>query len=203
MIVASIFAPREERWPHCDYIACARLLDASCERLGLRHVLISDREWPGLETAVFDLPANLMHLLLDGQRKFLEATPGPVLLVGVDCLVTADPHPVLTGDLTVTIGPFSDCEMNTGGIWCSDGPRCAPVWKAAIDRKPVNWGDDQIALYWAVQASGLDWRTVRAEDHNWAPENAADPAGMPTVAHFRGRRKIFMAEWAARHMGIG
>lgn len=204
MIVASIFAPRYEKWAGCDYDALLMLLDASCKRLGLRHVVISDRPRPApLETAIFDLPEELMPLLLDGQRQFLELTRGPVLFVGADCLVTKDPRPVLQGDLTVTTSPtFSDCEMNTGAIFCADGKTCAPIWKAALDRKPVTWGEDQSSLYAAVQLSDLDVRKVPAELHNWAPEHVEDPAGMPTVVHFRGKRKTWMAEWARRHLDL-
>lgn len=204
MIVASIFAPRYEQWPGCDYLACARLLDASCRRIGLRHVMISDREWPDLETAVFDLPDNLMMLLIDGQRQFLAATSGPVLLVGVDCLLTRDPMPFVAGQVTITTSAtFSDCPMNTGMIWCCDGPTCAPAWESALALKPQGWGDDQRALFAALKASDLDVWTVEAEAHNWAPTTAHDNAGMPTVAHFRGQRKGFMAEWASRFLANG
>lgn len=205
MIVASIFAPRYEKWPGCDYDVLLRLLDASCRRLGLRHVVISDSERPSpLETARFDLPDNLMLAILDGQRQFLATMPGPVLLVGADCLVTRDPRPFLGGgiDMAVTIGPFSDCPMNTGAIWCADGPTCAPVWQAAIGRGPREWGEDQIALYAAVKDSGLRAREVCAEEHNWAPDSLDDDAGMPAVVHFRGRRKAWMADWARRYLGI-
>ncbi len=204
MIVASVFAPRagENRWG-ADYDALLMLLDASCRRLGLRHVVISDAPRPApLDTAVFDLPDNLMALLLDAQRQFLAVTPGPVLLVGADCLVTRDPRPFLHAALTVTIGPFSDCPMNTGAIWCSDGPTCAPIWAEALKRWPRRWGQDQTALWDAIQASQLPRDEMRAEIHNWAPEHVDDPAGRPTVVHFRGRRKAFMADWARRHLGL-
>jgi len=202
VIVASFFAPRVEKWG-CDYDALLMMLDASCRRLGLRHVVISDRNRPApLETTRFDLPENLMLALLDGQRQFLAVTPGPVLLVGADCLVTRDPKPFFVGNMAVTIGPFSDCPMNTGAIFCADGPTCAPVWQAALDRRPLEWGDDQRALYAALKTSGLDYCELPCEAHNWAPDHVGDHAGMPTVVHFRGRRKTFMAEWARRHMGL-
>lgn len=209
MIVASFFAPRYDKWG-CDYDALLLLLDASCRWLGLHHVVISDAPRPApLETAVFDLPENLMLALLDGQRQFLAATPGPVLLVGADCLLTRDPRPFGVGcDMAVTTSPtFSDCVMNTGAIWCADGPTCAPIWRAALDRRPLEWGDDQRALYAAAcddraGGHGLSVRRIPAELHNWAPTNPADDAGMPTVVHFRGRRKAWMAEWASRHMGL-
>lgn len=201
MIVTSFYAYRYDQWG-CDYPALMRLLAASCARFGLRHVAIGDKPLDGLETFVCDLPNNLMLAILDGQRQFLAAHPGPALMVGADCLITRDPRPVLAGDMTITIGPFGDCEMNTGAIWCADGPRCAPVWQAAIDSGPTEWGEDQTSLYTAVRASWLDVRRVRCEDHNWAPDYLAHPAGMPTVVHFRGTRKAWMAEWARMHMGL-
>lgn len=204
MIVASFHAPREDRWG-VDYDALLMLLDASCQRLGLRHVVISDSPRPALlETAIFDLPENLMLAILDGQRQFLAATSGPVLLVGADCLLTANP-PVLIGSIDMAIttsDQFSDCRMNTGAIWCADGRTCAPVWQAALDDNPQKWGEDQTTLYDAVKESGLRVREVRAEDYNWAPNNEFDDAGMPAVVHFRGRRKAWMADWALRHLGL-
>jgi hypothetical protein len=202
VIVASFFAPRYEKWPGTDYDALLLLLDASCKRLGLQHVVISDRPRPGLETALFDLPENLMLAFVDGQRQFLEANPGPVFFTGADCVLTKDPRPYLAGDMVVTIGDFADCPMNSGAIWCADGPTCAPVWKAAVEKNPTEWGDDQRALYAAVKESRLDVRELRCEEHNAAPRNVDDPVGMPTVVHFRGQRKTWMAEWCRRHLGI-
>ena len=203
MIVASFFAPRFEKWPGVDYDALLMLLDASCRRLGLPHIVISDAERPApLISSICSMPQNLMLAILDGQRQLLEVTDGPVLLVGADCLLTRDPRPFLLGDLAITLGPFTDCPMNTGAIWCRDGATCACVWRAALDLNPVDWGDDQRVLYRAVKASGLNVALLRCEDHNWAPDNVSDPAGMPTVVHFRGPRKAWMAAWAARHMGL-
>jgi hypothetical protein len=199
MIVASFFAPRlKDKWGGCDYIALLHLLDASCKRFDLEHMVISDRELPGLNTMICALPENLMLAILDGQRQFLEWAQGPVLLVGADCLILRDPRPILGGDITITIGPFADCPMNTGAIWCAKGPRCAPIWSKAIASGPTNWGDDQTSLYAAVLSSGLDVRSVLAQEHNWAPNDEFDPAGTPTVAHFRGPRKAWMAAWSER-----
>lgn len=204
MRVASFYAPREDRWG-CDYDALLRVLDASCTRLGLVHHVISDRMRPNLRTFQVPLPIDLMAAVLEGQLRFLEWAAhnhiGPVLLVGADCLITRDPRPYLAGDIAITIGPFADCEMNTGAIWCADGGRCAPVWRAALDRKPRRWGDDQVALYAAIQASSLHVVRLRCEEHNWAPESWDDPV-RPTVAHFRGPRKAFMARWGATHLGL-
>jgi hypothetical protein len=76
------------------------------------------------------------------------------------------------------------------------------VWEAALVLGPREWGDDQTCLLSALQASGLTVAELRCEDHNWAPRDIDDNAGLPTVVHFRGQRKKFMAAWARRHMGL-
>lgn len=205
MIVASFYAYRYDQWG-CDYHRLLRLLDASCRRLGLEHVCIGDAPIDGVDVLQCRLPDNLMMAILDGQRQCLGWASGPVLFVGADCLLTRDPVPVGAGDLTVTTGDFSDCEMNTGAIWCMSPDRCAPIWKAALDAKPTRWGEDQTALWAAMQAAWLRGRidlvTVPADLHNRAPADEMDDAGMPTVVHFRGQRKRFMAAWAVRHLGL-
>lgn len=204
VIVASFFAPREDRWG-CDYVALLRLLDASCKRFDLRHMVISDDGGLGVDTFLCRLPENLMAAILEGQRQFLACANDPVLFVGADCLITKDPKHLPSNDADIAIttsDTFSDCRMNTGAIWCTDGPTCAPVWQAALDRGPMSWGDDQTALYAAIRGSHLTVEELACPEHNWAPRNVEDEAGMPTVVHFRGQRKSFMAEWARRHIGI-
>lgn len=200
MIVASFYAPRFNKWG-CDYDKLLILLDKSCRKLGLEHVVISDSPRPNLNTALFDLPENLMWALLDGQRQFLESVSGEVLFVGADCLLTADLR-VTNADLVITTGPFSDCKMNTGAIWVAAPRRASEIWQQAVDSKPMHWGDDQRALYAAILKSNLIVQEVPCEEHNWAPADANDAAGMPTVVHFRGRRKSFMASWARNFLGI-
>lgn len=205
LVVASIFAPRLDQWG-CDYMECLAVLQASCDRLGLRHVVISDRPLDPFETAIFDLPQELMPLLLEGQRAFLAATDAPVLLVGADCIVTSDPRPVLEDcDLAVTVHPFHDCVLNTGAIWCGNGKAIAPLWQAALKRNPREWGEDQQVLKavldpvasqpgWGAR-HGLAVKFLPCQGYNWAPERHDDDAGMPVVAHFRGPRKPWMRWW--------
>lgn len=205
MIVASIFAPREgeNRW-NCDYDDLLMLLDESCDRFSLKHVVISDCVRPEpLETRIYDLPQNLMQVLLDGQRQLLEDSDEAVLLVGADCLIGYDPRQFFLQDLTITVDDsFSDCRMNTGAIFCSNGKKCAPIWAEALKANPREWGEDQVALYNAVCASGLGVREIQCERHNRAPENK-DDGRLSTVVHFRGRRKEYMRAWAKRFMDIG
>ncbi len=201
MKVASFFAPRFDQW-HCDYAELLKHVQASCERFDLEHVVISDRQIGAFDCAIYDLPQNLMLALIEGQRRFLADNDGPVLLIGADCLICRDPRGECPTDIAITIGPFSDCEMNTGAIWCASGRRCAPVWQKAYDRMPQAWGDDQVAIYAAIRESDLNITRHRCETHNWAPDDLQDRAGLPVVAHFRGPRKSFMPQWGWLHLAI-
>lgn len=202
VLIASFFAPRHDQWG-ADYLALLRLLDKSCQRFGLDHLCISDRDLKVVDTLVCKLPDNLMIAIIDGQKQCLEWTQEPVLFVGADCLIAKDPRAINGGDLTITTSDtFGDCRMNTGAIWCHNPARCVPIWRAAVDAQPEQWGDDQIALYEAVKASGASFQEVPAETENWAPDDVSDNAGMPTVVHFRGTRKAWMAEWARRWMQL-
>ena len=199
MIVASFYAPRHDVWG-CDYDALLDLLDASCKRLGLAHQCISDEPRPRVATALMPLPKELMQAILEGQWRFLCEAKGPVFFTGADCLVTRDPTPYFAGDLTITVGPFTDCRMNTGAVFVPDPAKCAPVWRKALDMRPTKWGEDQTSLYSAILESGLDVRELAAKEHNWAPGSPEDDAGMPTVVHFRGRRKAWMQPWSERFL---
>jgi uncharacterized Rossmann fold enzyme len=201
MIVASFFAPRQVMWglDAAGYHRCLKVLDASCKRLGLRHVVLSDSERPGFETAVYPLPENLMQAFLSAQLQLLESAREPILLTGADCILTADPRGVVgEHDMAITVGPFADCRMNTGAIFIKDGPKVAKVWREALASNPVKWGEDQTSLYRAILASDLDVLELPCTEYNWAPESPDDPAGMPMVAHFRGPRKGWMQAWYQR-----
>lgn len=197
--VASFFAPRFDAWG-CDYDELLKTVDASCKRLGWPHFCISDKPRPTVPTFLAALPKNLMEAIIEGQAQFLEKTEGPILLTGADCVVTRDPGDVLGDewDIAITIGPFRDCPMNTGAIFIKDGKRLAPVWRNALLRQPREWGDDQTCLYAAIlsgKQTGLRVRELDCREYNWAPETANDRAGLPVVAHFRGPRKGWMAQW--------
>lgn len=207
MIVASFYAPRFEKWDGCDYDQLLLLLDKSCKKLGLEHVVISDEIRPEpLKTIKFDLPENLMQAIISGQGKFLDRTPGEILLVGADCLLTKRFYVkgMSNIDLVITTDDeFSDCRMNTGMIWCQDGPTCAPIWHEALRARPDKWGDDQTCLYSAIKNSNLIIAEVECNKYNKAPESISDNANLATVIHFRGgNRKKFMHKWAERHLDI-
>lgn len=204
MIVASFFAPRFTQWVNCDYDKLLMLLDKSCHKLDIKHMVISDELRPHpLQTYLTYLPENLMQAFLYGQMRMLKEIDEPILFVGADCLIIRSPELYFSKDLAITTSDtFSDCKMNTGAIFCNNNLACAEIWAKAYEFMPIHWGDDQRCLYRAIKESNLDVEELKCEDHNWAPDSINDSAGMPTVVHFRGPRKSFMSEWAKKYLNI-
>lgn len=211
MIVASFYSPRpheeRKRW-NCDYDSLLMLVEASCRRFRLQHFVISDKPRPlPLLTYLARLDENLMKSFVLGQKQFLDFAREPVLFIGADCVITKDPRPwTLDCDIAITLGPFADCEMNMGAVWCNNTYKCAKIWERAFcEKRLVDWGDDQRAVYGAIleaeDKGEIRVNRLRCEQHNWAPNDLQDDC-KPTVAHFRGTRKQFMIPWAKKHLNL-
>jgi len=225
MNIVSFWAPRPDHDFYRDQAPLLELQRRNCAKYRCRQIVISDVP-PPIVTAPFeifcvpDLPYDLMPAILRGQLAYLEsaAFDDDTILVGVDCLLGADPHPVFAAlardrvDLAVTTHPFADCILNTGAIFC---PRAArdkiiPFWRQACATVGPDWGDDQRALAAALGATlehGVHARGdarvafLPVPAHNMAPDGEFDPVAS-TVVHFRGRRKDWMARWAARFAAV-
>lgn len=219
MIVASFFAPRPEHPRWRDYIPSLRLLQASCDRLGLQHVVLGDTPVEGFDVLqVPDLPRELMPAFLAAQKHGIETLDDDLLLVGADCVIARDPSEPLTAgaDLTVTLGDFWDCRMNTGTIWVRRESRvaAAELWGRALAGMGHAWGDDQLAL--AAQVAplppappvieprlGLMVQFLDVDPWNLAPENEHHDCRHAVVLHFRGNRKGWSGRWCQRFLGFG
>jgi hypothetical protein len=216
MIVASFFAPRPEHPRWRDYLPSLRLLQASCDRLGLTHVIIGDAPVAGLDVLQCSgLPGDLMRAIIEGQRRAIECLDDDLLLVGADCVIVRDPRGAMDGaDMAVTIGDFADCALNTGAIWISRGARdvAADMWGRALARMGAGWGDDQLAIAAEVaplqlppavaERHGLRVRFLDVDPWNLAPDHVVHDVSHAAVLHFRGRRKDWSAEWCARFLGL-
>jgi hypothetical protein len=89
VIVASFYAPRPEHPRWRDYLPSLALLQRSCDRLGLRHVIIGDAPVDGFDVFETTLPRDLMPAILKGQADAIEFFKDDLLLVGADCVVAS------------------------------------------------------------------------------------------------------------------
>lgn len=198
LTVVSFFAPRYEQWPGVDYDQCLDVLDASCKRLGLRHVCISDQQRPRVETFLTDLPGNLMQAFLVGQMAYLKHADGkPVMFTGADCIITRDPSEICHGyDMAITTRHYTD--MNTGGVWCYS-KACIEAFEHALALNPQHWGDDQTCLLAGIRKTqGLRLRELPMRDYNAKPRTDTDKIDRPPlIVHCKGRaeRKALMRPW--------
>lgn len=217
MIVLSFLTPRQEHPRWRDYASSLRLLQTSCDRLGLTHLVISDQDLDGYATFRAELPRDLMPAILTGQAAAIEALDDDLLLVGADCVIARNPAGALTGcDMAVTLGNFSDCRLNTGAIWVrrSARRRAVDLWRAGLAGMGNQWGDDQIAIAaqlaplpdepmcW-VHRAGLDVGFLPVDPWNLAPSDPRDDCSHAVVLHFRGSRKVWAGEWCNRFLGFG
>ena len=195
--VVSFYAPRYDHWPGVDYDDCLDILDASCRRLQVRHVCISDQARPRVETFITPLPENLMQAFLVGQKAWLEQADGPTMFTGADCLITRDPSEVCYGyDMAITTRHYTD--INTGAVWCYSRA-CIEAWDHALALNPQHWGEDQTCLLAGIRkAAGLRLRELPMRDYNGKPNTDTDKIERPPlVAHFKGgkARKDLMRGW--------
>lgn len=202
MIVVSTFAPRYTQWPGCDYDDLLRILQDSCDRVGVRHVCVSDTYRPHCDAFVCDLPRELMPLLIDAQLQFMRQCDEPILFTGADCVLTRDPRGVLREGIDLAITTDKNRRrLNTGAMFVADGPRCAPVWQAALDMNPVEWGQDQTCLLAAIQASSLNVDYLSKREYNRPPLDPGEEGREAMIVHFKGDRKAAMQPWWDRFCG--
>ncbi len=211
MIAAAFYTPRCE---DIDYVPLLELQRRSCQRFGIRHVVIGDREIPGFDTFVTRLPESLMQASLVAQGNYLaQHEGGDLILCDADGVFTSDPREVFDGsfDVAVTVHPFLDSILNNGAMFIADATKAAPFWDDALGRVEGDvWGDDQAALRDAFEATldlGVtDRRGVRVKflpcvGYNEAPEWVGHGI-MPVFAHFRGGRKEWMGEWSRQFLNL-
>ncbi len=206
------------------------ILEASCTRLGLRHVLLTEK---GNEDAIPHVPPSrvvaldgtqdlkLMRAIVAGQLAYLQAMgtgEGGTIFVGVDCLFLKDPSPVFDGgdwDVAVTVGPYSPQGLNNGAVFLppNRGDAAARFYAHAFAVCPDDWPGDQQAVL-AVCAplarpgviadrNGLRVRFLSMDDWNLPPASLDDPGiEGATMLHFKGARKEFMAAAAEQLLGV-
>lgn len=219
MNIVSFLAPRRDhpRWNDI-YFDLLEILDRSCRRLGLRHVVLTDD--PDMPTQaekfVVDLPDSLMQAATTAHWKWLDRGDwgdGDTCFVGADCVVLADPTPHLAGhDMAVTYrDKASRYPINTGLMYVSANARerARALYKRIADRTGTTWCDDQRAIQAELDPMpdkhGVYDRAMMRVGFipmNLFNERPQAMQRMPgrIMLHFRGRldRKQQMVEWAAK-----
>lgn len=211
--VVSFYAPRPEHPRFCDYLPMLRLLEASCRRYGHRHIVLSDTALDGFEVFRCDLPRELMPATIEAQLQYLKAHNTPTLLTGADCVLGMDPEAVFerTFDIAMTTDHFPGFCLNTGAMFIRDCPLAAAFWQQARSICGSSWGDDQLCLEQVFHAKpdpcayvmpdGQVIECLPMKGYHYAPPRLGKHEDA-VVIHFRGRRKAFMADYCAQHLGL-
>lgn len=225
-IIASFWVERYAEHPAArerNYPGQLRILDASCKRLGLRHIVLTDHataksgDWPtGVAPWATDLPKSLMRAVTEVQARYLESRPdSDVVFVGADCIVLKNPADYFPADagLCVTYRGLLDkgYPINTGCqmIRHHSLAAVARIYRLVADRCQTYWCADQAALQQALAPLPVEHgiyvrRSVSVGFVPMFPCNVfpapEDPATDAAVLHFKGKNKKHrMFEWAANH----
>lgn len=233
LTVVSYLSPRPKEFGDKanSYSECIQLLDASCARANVKHVVLTeegsvdaipqsiDRTRVYAVNGTQDLP--LMQAIIAGQMIYVKtvgiADEGTIL-VGADCLVAKDPRPVFDGadwDVGVTVGVYSPGGLNNGAVYLAPGKQdkallfyelahmnCRPEWPG--DQEAVR----SVAMPLQKPVSIGERHGVRLcyfdmDTHNIPPACPEDVGALGAyVAHFKGNRKSFMAAFAKLQLGI-
>lgn len=208
MNIVSFWAPRPEHPLFQDYAPYLDLLRMSCERFGHRHVCLTD-DAAVRDGYVVDLPRPLMRAFIAAQHAYLSDPANastPTLLTGADCVLAQDPSLVSSrdADIIITVDDrFADCRMNMGAMWIPRPAAVAHVWADALANMDEEWGDDQRAVYAALERSDLRITELPCDPCNLAPDHPADDCRRGVVLHFRGPRKAWMADYCHKWLRIG
>lgn len=212
MNVVSFYAPRPEHPLFQDYNPFLKLLDASCEKYGHKHIVLTDDAASIRDCAAYEtpLPRSLMKATIAAQLAYLSDplfVNTPTLLTGADCVLANDPMDAMGNfDIGITLGDFADCRMNCGAIFIPRPGNVAFIWARALAACGDEWGDDQTSLYAEIlkaRRSGLWIKEYPVDPYNLAPEHPGDDCTRGVVLHFRGPRKAWMTNYCHKWLGIG
>ena len=230
--IVSYYSPRPDEFGDkaFAYDEPIGIIEASCSRLGLKHVLITEKgnedKVPHVDKArIFAIDGTqslkLMQATVAGQMAYLRhvgTDPGGVIMTGVDCMFLKDPSPIFDGDdwdVAVTVGPYSPGALNNGAVFLapSRGDAAARFYEGALSVCPEDWPGDQMAVRAMcvpilspgriAERNGFRIRFLSMDEWNLPPASADDP-GIEEAAmlHFKGARKSFMGLVAERRLGV-
>lgn len=229
-VVASFWVHRPVEHPGAaDYPAMLRILDRSCQRLGMRHLVLTDEAtrasslWPeGLGAFVSPLPSPLMQACTRAQANYLAVSPPhDVLFVGADCIFVGDPSKACPSGASLCLtyrSPDANYPINNGFmlVKASGMDKSAALYKRIADRCGTRWCDDQRSIRAELEPmppecgvyprAGMLVSFLPMKRFNRLPRNLEDDSKGAVMLHFRGKqhstgqtRKDFLFAWAARH----
>lgn len=216
MKIVSFYAPRPEHPLFQDYTPFLRVLEASCQKFGHEHIVLSDVQISGFKTFKTDLPRPLMKAFIKAQLDFLKSGPfaDDIIFVGADGVLANDPADIFDGsfDIGITTHNFSDCWLNSGAIFIPKGVDAAPIWQSAYDICGEEWGDDQLSLaeqfkpltleHGVYERRGYRVGFLPVDPWNLAPDNENHDCSHAKILHFRGPRKRWMSDYCRKFLGV-
>jgi hypothetical protein len=211
LTVASFYVHRPDHPRHgeSDFAGMLRVLDASCKRLGLHHVVLTDfastdRIPMGVGYSPMPLPEELMQATTEAHAQFLDGRPGcDVLFVGADSILLRHPSRFVPSDadLCFTYRPgHLRYPINNGFMYVNARARegAALFFREVADRCGGRWGDDQRAIagmleplpksYGEIERHGMRIRLLPMLRFNDVPAGPQDKCQGVCLLHFRGRK---------------
>lgn len=223
--IVSFWVLRPEEHPEAaarNYPGMLRVLQCSCDILGLRHEVLTDlptlqsRDWPeGIQGRALDLPGPLMQAATEAQARYLESSPETdTLFVGADCIFVGDParyYPTAPGMCVTYRTPKDRYPINTGAQMVRRHALepARALFRRIADRCGTVWCDDQRAtvaelgpmppVVGTYKRAGMSVAFLPMKRFNVVPRSVDDPCAGAVMCHFRGKgRKQFFFDWATR-----
>jgi len=215
LTVASFYVHRPDHPRHgeSDFAGMLRVLQTSCDRLGVRHVVLTDLRTADaglvprdLTYQAIPLPDELMQATTRAHAGYLETglqhNPGDVLFVGADSILLRHPNRFVPADVEMafTFRPGHDrYEINNGFMLVRERSRgrAARFFRDLANRCGPTWGDDQRALaamlaplpatWGEIERHGMNIRLLPMRRFNDVPAGPNDHCKGVCLLHFRGR----------------
>lgn len=210
--------PDHEKWRD-DYIELLHLQQASCLKVGHRHVVVTDVELDGFDTIrIPETNQSLMRLIIYSvlYRLSLPVTDH-LLFADVDVLINRELHGAFDNSfdvgLTRRLNPIAP--INNGAMYIpfrSVAP-AIKFFEKAYALCGDHWGADQEAISLAAspvplgncvqEREGVRIGYLSMKTHNAVPKSVgAFHHSQPYVLHFKGDIKHWAKEYAAKYMGL-
>lgn len=159
-VVVSFWVHRPKAFPNAPpYLDMLRILDASCRRVGMEHVVLTDETTApqfygtGLTPYLLELPAHLMRATTEAHARWIESPyskEADTVFVGADCLVLRDFRPDLPAcDMAIAfMRHHKRWRLNNGFVYvpAESREKVARVLRLIADDTREKMFDDMLAI---------------------------------------------------------